>query len=187
MKSFPLILGFCILCSCGSKPEPAPVVKPVIKKPDPIDSSVASLSRRILNHPKITLLRGHVSGKVDTATAYHNISSAANGHSARCSYYGNAPGGYTTLDIRMLKTMLYFADTKGWSFRVTEIAGGSHSKNSRHYRGVAFDVDLINGVKVGYGKAYYREFMNICRSRGATEVLGPGDKGHNRHVHIAWK
>lgn len=185
MKFIPLIIGLFVICSCS----PAPVVvkpKPVVK-PAEITGSLANLASRILHHPKIKLMRGHVSGKIDTATAYHNISSTAKGHSARRSYYGNAPGGYTTLDARMLKTMLYFADTKGWTFHVTSIAGSSHSKNSRHYRGLAFDVNRINGVKVGHGKPYYREFMNICRARGATEVLGPGDRAHNTHVHIAWK
>ena len=81
---------------------------------------------------------------------------------------------------------LYIADTKGWTFHVTSIAGSSHIRTSRHYSGIAFDVNRINGVKVGAGKAYYREFMNICRARGATEVLGPGDRAHSTHVHAAW-
>lgn len=185
MKSVILIFSLFAICSCSSTPEVAPTPAKLASKPV-IKGSIQDLSKRILHHPKIKLMRGHVSGKVDKATAYHNISSAASGYSARCSYYGNAPGGYTKLDKRMLQTMLYLADTKGWSFHVTEIAGGSHSRTSRHYRGVAFDVDRINGVKVGYNKSYYKEFMRICRARGASEVLGPGDKGHNTHIHLAW-
>ena len=144
------------------------------------------MAQEILHHPNIKLMRGHVSGKVDTATAYHNISSTARGYSSRCSYYGRAPGGYTQLDTRMLKTMLYIANKKDWTYHVTELAGGSHSRNSRHYAGLAFDVDRINGVKVNWKNPYYRKFMSICRARGATEVLGPGDRGHNSHVHVAW-
>lgn len=191
LKFIPLVASLVITSACTSTPIAAPKVvpkpAPKVTKPSEIKGSIAQLATRILHHPKIKLMRGHVSGRVDTATAYHNISSASRGYSARLSSYGNAPGGYAKLDKRMLQTMLYMADVKGWSYHVTEIAGGSHSRNSRHYRGVAFDVDRINGVKVGYGKAYYREFMNICRQRGATEVLGPGSKGHDRHIHIAWK
>ena len=27
---------------------------------------------------------------------------------------------------------------------------------------------------------------NVARAKGATEVLGPGYKGHSGHVHMAW-
>ena len=67
-----------------------------------------------------------------------------------------------------------------------EIAGGSHSKNSRHYAGVALDVNVINGKRVSRLHADYQRFMKMARDLGATEVLGPGDKGHDGHVHIAW-
>ena len=188
MKLVVLVIGLATFSACSSKPEvvaPPVVVKPTPPKP-PSPTSLQGMAKRILHHPKIKLMRGHVSGKVDTATAYHNILHTSRGQSARRSYYGNAPGGYTKLDARMLKTMLYMADTKGWSFSVTSIAGISHSRTSRHYRGVAFDVNYINGVKVGAGKPYYREFMRIARSRGATEVLGPGDRAHSGHIHLAW-
>ena len=173
-----LVLVLCLpLISCGSSAKSG--------SSSLFGSSRKELSQKVLEHPNIRLMRGHVSGKVDTATAYHNIASTARGYSARLSSYGRAPGGYTKLDTRMLKTMLYIAN-KGWTYHVTEIAGGSHSRNSRHYVGVAFDVDRINGVKVRRGNPYMHRFMSICRKRGATEVLGPGDRGHNSHIHIAW-
>jgi hypothetical protein len=28
--------------------------------------------------------------------------------------------------------------------------------------------------------------MARCRALGATEVLGPGDQGHDDHIHAAW-
>ena len=164
-----------LFASCGTAPTPTPV-----------KTSTSVLAKRILNHPKITLLRHQVSGRVDGATSYDSIAQTARGYNAKRSSYQNAPGGYTKLNREMLETMLYLADVKGYRYRVTSIAGGSHSKNSRHYAGLGFDVDLINGVKVGAGKPYYRAFMNAARSRGATEVLGPGTKGHSRHVHMAW-
>lgn len=144
-----------------------------------------SLAQDILDHDRISLANFHVSGRRDRATALDNIRQAARGGSARRSYYGNAPGGYTKLDARMLAGLKRLAD-EGYRLRLTEVAGGSHSRKSRHYTGLAFDVDYINGVKVGYGNPYYRKFMKRCRRLGATEVLGPGDRGHSTHVHVAW-
>jgi len=149
-------------------------------------SANATLAKKVLNHPKITLIRKQVSGRLDGASSYHNIASVARGYSAKRSNYGRAPGGYTKLRKKMLTTMLYLADRKGYSFRVSSIAGGSHSRKSRHYAGIAFDVDMINGRKVGYGNPYYRKFMRAGRAKGATEVLGPGDRAHSTHVHLAW-
>lgn len=144
-----------------------------------------ALAQDILQHKRISLANFHVSGRRDTATALDNIRQTARGGKARRSYYGNAPGGYTRLDNRMLAGLKKLAD-QGYRMRLTEVAGGSHSRKSRHYAGLAFDVDYINGIKVGYGNPYYRKFMKRCRRLGATEVLGPGDRGHNTHIHVAW-
>jgi len=176
--------GALLLSSCGSLPGSKPTpTKPTLK---PQSSSTAVLARRVLNNPKIDLLPKQVSGRLDSASSYHNIASVANGYNAKRSSYGNAPGGETALLNKMLSTMLYLADTKGYSYRVTSIAGGSHSKNSRHYQGIAFDVDMINGRKVNLSNPYCSSFMNSCRAMGATEVLGPGSRGHSSHLHLAW-
>jgi zinc D-Ala-D-Ala carboxypeptidase len=135
--------------------------------------------------PKISLMRRQVSERSDGASSWDNIVATSGGGNARRSWYGNAPGGYTKLDPRMLRAMKILAK-QGYQFRVTSIAGGSHSRGSRHYAGLAFDVDQINGIKVGYGNPYWREFLKRCRELGATETLGPGDSGHSRHVHAAW-
>jgi hypothetical protein len=181
--------------SCGTKPAPvvtpAPVVKPVVKKTytpkaSDIKGSKAQIALRILKHPKIILRRNQVSGRSDGASSYDSIRQVSQGHNAKRSSYGNAKGGYTPLDIRMLKGMLYLADVKGYKMNISSIAGGSHSSNSRHNSGLAFDVNYINGVKVNSSNPYYRKFMSTCRSLGATEVLGPGFKGHSGHVHVAW-
>ena len=66
----------------------------------------------------------------------------------------------------------------------TAIAGGDHSTNSKHYRGKAFDIDTINGVRVGSGAAH-SAFMAACRAYGADEVLGPGDAGTPRTSTVA--
>ena len=88
------------------------------------------------------------------------------------------------LNERMLAGMLKLAES--YTFRVTSIAGGSHSKTSRHYAGVAFDVDQIEGNRVSAANPHYRAFMQRARDLGATEVLGPGSKGHDTHLHCAW-
>ena len=174
--------------SCGTKPEPKPepVKKVHVSKPSAIIGSKAQIALRILKHPKIILRRNQVSGRSDGASSYDNIRQVSQGYSAKRSSYQNAKGGYTQLDIRMLKAMLYLADVKGYSFHVSSIAGGSHSRNSRHNSGLAFDVNYLNGVKVNSSNPYFRRFMRDCRSLGATEVLGPGYRGHSGHVHVAW-
>lgn len=156
----------------------------VVKKPTPIESAT-QVAQSLSKSPNITWLPRQVSGRVDGATALDNIQQAAAGHAVKLSYYGKAPGGYVRLDPRMLRAMKTLVD-EGYSFRVTSVAGGSHSYNSRHYDGLAFDVDMINGVKVQYGSAYYHQFMARCRELGADETFGPGSRGHSGHVHLAW-
>ncbi|WP_169981152.1 hypothetical protein [Tautonia rosea] len=148
------------------------------------DRTSQDLARQIRDHANITLSTSHVSGVNDSATARKNIVDTAEGRRAQRSNYGNAPGGAVDLDVDMLTGMLGLAGT--YRFRVSEIAGGSHSANSRHYAGVAFDVDQINGRQVNSNNPDYQTFMQIGRTLGATEVLGPGNVGHDTHVHLAW-
>ncbi len=142
-------------------------------------------SQSILIHSRINLADYHVSGRHDRATALHNVEQATDGGPSRRSTYQKAPGGKVLIDTRVLRALEKLADS-GYSMRISELAGGSHSSRSRHYAGIAFDVDQINGVKVNYSNPYYKAFMKKCRRMGATEVLGPGDSGHSGHVHAAW-
>ncbi|MGJ8697543.1 MAG: hypothetical protein ACSHYF_14595 [Verrucomicrobiaceae bacterium] len=130
-------------------------------------------------------MKRQVSGRYDGASAWDNIVRASEGKAVKRSWYGTAPGGYVKLNPRMVKAMKTLA-REGYRFRVTSIAGGSHSRSSRHYAGVAFDVDEINGVRVSYNSPYWRSFLRRCRKLGATETLGPGDRGHSSHIHAAW-
>ena len=148
-------------------------------------SSRAELAQALKMSSKITWLRRQVSGRTDGASSWDNIQQTASGRRARRSSYGNAPGGRTLLDPRMMRAMKIL-ETEGYRFRVTSIAGGSHSRKSRHYAGLAFDVDMINGRKVGSSNPYWRKFLSRCRQLGATETLGPGDRGHSTHIHAAW-
>jgi hypothetical protein len=135
--------------------------------------------------PNIYWLPTQVSGRYDGASARDNIDQAARGQAARRSSYGTAPGGYVRTDPRMLRAMKTLAK-EGYRFRVTALAGASHSSKSRHYAGLAFDVDHLNGSKISYSHPDWRRFLARCREMGATETLGPGDAGHSRHIHAAW-
>lgn len=141
----------------------------------------------IQSNADITLATAHTSGIEDNATAADNVQSIVEGALPEASDYGNAPGGEvdpsdTTLDaIGALSRPPY-----GYSFAISEFTGGSHSRRSRHYRGVAIDVNRINGVGVSARNPDYREFMDACRELGATEVLGPGTRDHDTHIHAAW-
>ena len=63
-----------------------------------------------------------------------------------------------------------------------------HSPNSYHYHGEAIDVqdwrdDVIDGV--GW-KDRTSNLRNLLQGAG-PEVLGPGDSGHDSHLHLAAK
>ncbi|MEU1789067.1 hypothetical protein ABZ553_25010 [Streptomyces sparsogenes] len=148
-----------------------------------------AIAKSILNHRGISLATTHDSGVRDKANAKQNITDTAAGRKARRSHYGTAPGGSVTLNKGMLNAMLKLNTVKRFTFRVTEVAGGSHSRGSKHYAGRAFDVGTVNGSRVSTGGTGYtkaRKFMKACRSYGAVLVLGPGDAGHSTHVHCQW-
>ena len=133
---------------------------------------------------RVDLLPQNVSGVKDGADALSNVRDTAAGRRAKRSRYGRAPGGSVLLSQRMLRGILELS--KKYSLRITSIAGGSHSSRSRHYSGIAFDVDTINGRRVSRSHPKFRQFMAEARRLGATEVLGPGSRGHSGHVHVAW-
>ncbi|MCP3801565.1 carboxypeptidase [Allokutzneria sp. A3M-2-11 16] len=146
----------------------------------------ADTAKKIRDNAGINLLNSHVSGRHHPAsTARTNIADAAAGRKASTSPWSDVGVKKVTLTTRMLNGMLKMR-TAGYKFRVTTIVGGDHSSNSRHYAGLAFDVDQINGRGVSSSHPSYRAFMNKCRAYGATEVLGPGNAGHSGHIHCAW-
>lgn len=148
------------------------------------DLSPPALATQILNNQNIALATAHSSGVHDQATAQQNIADTAAGQRARRSNYGNAPGGTVALNERLLRGLLALAEQ--FSFGVSEIAGGSHSTNSRHYAGVTADINVINGRHVSASHPNVTAFKALCRTLGATEVLGPGDPNHATHVHAGW-
>ncbi|HEY0737152.1 MAG TPA: peptidoglycan-binding protein [Herpetosiphonaceae bacterium] len=150
-------------------------------------TSRAQLAATIRDSSRITLLTYHVSGISDSpSTARQNIVDTANGLPAKTSSYSDVGRTSVYLNTTMLNTMVKLANTYGYTYRVTAIAGGDHSSTSRHYVGVAFDVDMINGSRFSSRTTNVSNFMQRCRDNGATEVLGPGDAGHSTHIHCAW-
>ncbi len=146
--------------------------------------SAAALAQSILDSDRIGLATGHSEGPTDDATARQNIVDTSQGRAAHRSVYGTAPGGTVPLAIPMLSGLLALSQT--WRVEVSEFCGGSHSPNSRHYAGVAFDIWQIDGLRVGASHPAQAAVRQKCLALGATEVLGPGDKGHDTHIHAAW-
>ena len=161
---------------------PAPALA---AEPDTAAASTrASLAATVLRSNRISLATFHSSGVRDNATARDNIVDTAHGGRAHRSAYGTAPGGSVYLSVAMLRGML--ALRSSFTFRVSEIAGGSHSAGSLHYQGRAFDVDIVDGQPVSAANPHVRAFEARCRALGAIEVLGPGAPGHATHIHCAW-
>ena len=133
---------------------------------------------------KIDLMPVQVSGRNDGADARSNIADTALGRQAKRSSYENAPGGRVSLSFPLLEGLKAFSEDH--TFRVTALAGGSHSARSRHYLGVGFDIDMLDGAPVTIDHPGFRDFMARARAMGATEVLGPGNTGHGGHIHVSW-
>jgi hypothetical protein len=162
--------------------------KPILLKASPEGQGepgvIAALALQILVSHRIELSRAHVSGIADAATARRNTVHQMFESLAHRSSYDNAPGGTVALDVRMLRAILQLGTR--YTFSISEVAGGSHSAGSSHYRGTAFDVNVIDKVRVTGKHPTYRSFMEDCRQLGAAQVLGPPAHGHETHVHAAW-
>ena len=142
---------------------------------------------QVLNSPDIQLQSTHTSGNVDNAAPEQEVQDTAQGRQAERSAYQTAPGGEVNLSTTLLSALIQLTQAPyNYTFRITELAGGAHSTTSRHYAGIAVDVDYINGTHVSASHPDLAAFMRDCRSLGATEVLGPGYINHDHHVHAAW-
>ncbi len=67
---------------------------------------------------------------------------------------------------------------------VTSTTGGKHVANSYHYRNQAVDFVPSGGMQ-SMSKADVRKLFE-GRGIDVVELLGPGDKGHSDHFHVAW-
>lgn len=151
-----------------------------------VPETVADVARAILADRSIIEETTHESGVRDAATARQNILDLAAGRLSRRSSYQNAPGGSTSVDIRLLRA-LRLMGLRG-SVTVSEITGGSHAVGSTHYSGHGLDINVVNGSHVGPGSGYAMA-VDACRANGASRVFNPGYDpygGHSNHVHCEW-
>ncbi|MFF7369861.1 peptidoglycan-binding domain-containing protein [Streptomyces tricolor] len=162
-----------------------PATGPAPNAPKPAGNA-AALAGQVLKNRGITFARAHSETRHYGSTAYANIVDMAAGRGAATSPGSHVGAKRVQLDPRMLRALITLHDRYGSRLNISEFVGGVHSKRSRHYRGLAFDANVINGKHVGKGAAH-RAVMNLCSQLGATEILGPGDPHHDTHIHCAWK
>lgn len=149
-------------------------------------ASRQELAKQVLADSGIKLLDSHVGGQSDPdSTAAQNVEDTSKGNAARTSPRGDAGVTKVQLSADMLKGMVSLG--KDYGYRVTTIAGGDHSSSSYHYSGTAVDIDQIDGSPVSSGNSKVPKLKSACKQLGAVEILGPGDAGHDSHVHCAWK
>lgn len=153
------------------------------------NSSSRDLATQVLLNGNIALATVHSSGVVDSASARQNVVDIAGGGLAARSNYQGAPGGTTAISSRVFQAMLTLAAS--FALGVSELAGGSHARDSLHYSGRAFDVNVVNGVHVDVNdpssqhRALFDSFRVACKGTGAALVLGPGDNAqHATHFHL---
>jgi RHS repeat-associated protein len=188
----PLVLNSNVNIASPQPAQPTPSLPSVkvtpkasVSKPAMLTS--ADIATNLMNSGRINFDQIHSAPSNprfanDLANADDNIRDAAAGRQAHTSVYGDAQGRLVTLDIRLLRMLDRLSQQ--YTFEVSEITGGDHSTNSRHYAGIAIDIVRINGVPVNSKNPHYRAFMQKARALGATEVLGPGNKYHGTHIHL---
>lgn len=148
-------------------------------------ATIAGLALQVGINGRIQLSRVHVSRVRDQGTARSNVAHQMFGLAAQRSHYENAPGGTVQLDVRLLRVLTELSRT--YTFTVSELVGGSHSRTSIHYVGAAFDVNVINGQAVSASHPDVARFMSDARLLGATQIIGPPRPGHHTHVHVGWR
>ncbi|MFB9079035.1 hypothetical protein ACFFLS_09945 [Flavobacterium procerum] len=161
------------------------------------------LAEKILKGGRVTFANAHSSGVIDQAMAIDNITDTSIGKNAKQSNYGTALGG----EVEVLSELLYimYQLSKDYTFKVSEISGADHSRNSSHYFGKAFDVSEINGLDIGQGSGeeavanpkvtdqLINEFRAKALSYGAllvwNRITDTDDvkKQHHNHFHVEVK
>lgn len=112
---------------------------------------------------QITLLRTRMNAEIEAAEKRRSSSSRA--------------PNITPKDVSSLLT-----DAFGGT--ITSTTGGKHVPGSYHYRGQAVDFVPRGGV----GAVSKQQIRDVLAAAGVPikELLGPGDKGHSDHFHVAF-
>ena len=143
------------------------------------------LAQRLINTGRVTFASRHVDNNHpnDMANADDNIHDAAAGNPVHTSEYGHAGGRTVNLDPALLRMLNQLA--LEFHLGISEIAGGRHGEaSSRHYIGVAVDINSIDGQPVSISNPSVQRLMQRARELGATEIIGPPKKNHKTHVHL---
>ncbi|XP_072023002.1 uncharacterized protein [Amphiura filiformis] len=122
-------------------------------------------------------------GNNDGADATSNIADMCNGKKSKRSSYDcvisgvtvPTPGGWVCIQAKVLDYLIALAND-GHDILVNTITGACHSKTSKHYSGLAVDIQKESSA------SNYQAWMTKCTSMGGT-AYGPGDAGHANHVH----
>ena len=145
---------------------------------------------KVKNHREIRLNNYHPSGVQDQAFPNLQVGEAAKGNRAHLSNYGNAPGGSTCLLPKLGNFLLSLADNYG-GVTINSIAGASHSRNSKHYRGIAIDVGKLKGKTLN-NYAMAKLVVGTCHKMGGYACSNPGGRklagcpGHSTWVHCSF-
>ncbi len=150
----------------GTNPPPAPT------------GTAAQIAQKLLDEAGTgCFLNYHVGNQGlgdDGASARSNLQDTAAGRPAKRSSYGTAPGGTVALDARMLDALLAIHKAGHRSMcPVTAIAGSSHTNDSAHYDGKAFDIDKTTEASA---------ILAICTQYGAKSAANEGN-----HLHCRWE
>ncbi|GLF97936.1 hypothetical protein [Streptomyces yaizuensis] len=150
-----------------------------------------SPAEKILANDGISLPNVHASASQDKgSTAQAGIKHSATDKAANTSRFAPARAKKDRLNRVRLNALHKLNASKGFTFRVTLIAGSTHSPDPAHDEGRALDADAIDGSRVspsGQGLARARKFLRTCTRLGGRMVLGPTiDSAHRVDVHCQW-
>lgn len=140
--------------------------------------TVVKAACKIRNTQKITLIKVNPSGVNDSADPDSNIRDTCYGKEAKRSSYkcdeGQAPGGSTCLDLKILQYIYDLGTSTKYQVQVNAIAGACHTTRSKHYDGKAVDFQLFG--KGTDKEAQAKAFMDECTKHGGWSHGGT-------HVH----
>ncbi len=160
------------------------------------DGNAQSLSKKILENSNIVLLPNIPNRNELSSGPKQNIQDTADGKPAWRSTWGDKGHTQQALSAKMLAGMLAIAN-QNVKIQVNAIVGGDHAEDSRHYYGIAFDIQSAPSET-----ARTKQILGICQAAGATELLGPCNNNtstklckatgyptnadHQTHIHCGW-
>lgn len=145
--------------------------------------NAAALAKQLLGTPGITFARQHSETRRSASTAHANIVDMAAGRGALTSPGSHVGSKRVQLDPRMLRALLTLHDKHGYRMNISEFVGGVHSKRSRHYRGLSFDVNVITGARARYRAPRLAAGQIRCRRRDRRRDPAPAHRPRVRRRH----